>query len=172
MNQQNDNKLVSEELAAFEKEKLSRRSALGRLGFLAGAAAVTALTSDELLRKVGERLSQFSGDSDVARQVAREFQAAGVALASPSDPCSGCFSGCTNTVGFQCQPCSMSCGSNTAKHIPKNCSSNSSSCNECCAEQKAVCDFACNQYLGNQTKYDQCRFLCGVANSECTRSCP
>ncbi|MGC4045786.1 MAG: hypothetical protein QM758_18505 [Armatimonas sp.] len=111
MNQQNPNESASEKLAAFEKEKMSRRNALSRFGFLAGAAAVAALTSDELLRKVGDKLSQSSGDNKVAQQVAREFQAAGVALASPSDDitgCSGCIANCSGTTYKKCAACGNS----------------------------------------------------------------
>ena len=79
---------AAEKLAQFEKEKLSRRQALARFGFQAGAAAIAALTADELLRKVGKEMQRRAGDNKVAQQVAREFQQAGVAnaLAIVPDP--------------------------------------------------------------------------------------
>jgi hypothetical protein len=98
---------ASEALKAFENEKMDRRRALGRIGFLAGAAAVAALTSDELLRKVGDRLAQNAGDNQVAQQVAKEFQAAGMAFAVPF--CSGCMSNCVATATHKCINCDVPC---------------------------------------------------------------
>jgi hypothetical protein len=76
-------------LEQIEAERLSRRQALGRIGFLAGASAVAALTSDELLRKVGAEMQKRAGDNQIANAVAKEFQNAGVAFA-------------TIPVGFSC----------------------------------------------------------------------
>jgi hypothetical protein len=82
---------ATEKLAQFEKEKLSRRQALARIGFQAGAAAIAALTADELLRKVGIEMRKRAGDNKVAQQVAKEFQQAGVASALPPAPtCAHC----------------------------------------------------------------------------------
>ncbi|MGC4045789.1 MAG: hypothetical protein QM758_18520 [Armatimonas sp.] len=147
MNQQNPNESASEKLAAFEKEKMSRRNALSRFGFLAGAAAVAALTSDELLRKVGDKLSQSSGDNKVAQQVAREFQAAGVALASPSDDitgCSGCISPCN---GGSFQKC-VACGD--------------TSNNYCDGKQRKV-DRPCSE-VGELFGRDRCKECCEARN--------
>ena len=77
---------VAEERAQFEKEKLSRRQALARIGFQAGAAAIAALTADELLRKVGKEMQRRTKDHKVAQQVAKELSNAGVAFAAPP-PC-------------------------------------------------------------------------------------
>ncbi|WP_394794056.1 hypothetical protein [Armatimonas sp.] len=72
---------AAEKLAQMEKEKLTRRQALARFGFQAGAAAIAALTADDLLRAVGKEMKQRAGDNKVAQQVAREFHDAGVAYA-------------------------------------------------------------------------------------------
>jgi hypothetical protein len=72
---------AAEKLAQMEKEKLTRRQALARFGFQAGAAAVAALTADELLRKVGTEMQRRAGDNRVAQQVAKELNGAGVAFA-------------------------------------------------------------------------------------------
>ena len=74
---------ATEKLAQFEKEKLSRRQALARIGFQAGAAAIAALTADDLLRKVGKEMQRRAGDNKVVEQVAKEFQQAGMANAVP-----------------------------------------------------------------------------------------
>ena len=76
---------VAEERAQFEKEKLSRRQALARIGFQAGAAAIAALTADELLRKVGKEMQRRASDNKVAQQVAKELNNAGVAFAIPAE---------------------------------------------------------------------------------------
>ena len=75
-------KKAKKSLEQIEAEKLSRRVALGRIGFLAGASAVAALTSDELLRKVGAEMQRRAGDNKVVNQVAKEFQGAGIAVAA------------------------------------------------------------------------------------------
>ncbi len=78
---------ATEKLAQFEKEKLSRRQALARIGFQAGAAAIAALTADELLRKVGKEMQRRASDNKVAQQVAKELEQSGVASAQFFDPC-------------------------------------------------------------------------------------
>ena len=94
---------AAQKLAQFEKEKLTRRQALAKFGFQAGAAAVAALTADELLRKVGKEMQRRAEDNKVAQQVAKEFQQAGVAFAE-----SGCYSACTvaraNSILYSCTP--------------------------------------------------------------------
>jgi hypothetical protein len=75
----------SESLSSAEKAKLTRRQALARFGFQAGAAAVAALTADDLLRKVGEEMQKRAGDSEVANAVAKEFKNAGVVFADVAD---------------------------------------------------------------------------------------
>jgi hypothetical protein len=77
-------------LARLEQEKMTRRQALGRLGFLAGAAAVSALTVDELTRKVGQEMSRRAGDNKIVAQVAKEFENAGIANAGTRLACSVC----------------------------------------------------------------------------------
>jgi hypothetical protein len=71
---------------SYERQAMTRRQALGRLGFLAGAAAVAALGVDDLTRLVGKEMERRVGDDKTARKVAQEFSNAGVAFASPSEP--------------------------------------------------------------------------------------
>ncbi|WP_395089076.1 hypothetical protein [Armatimonas sp.] len=106
---------AAEKLAQFEKEKLSRRQALARFGFQAGAAAVAALTADDLLRKVGKEMQRRAGDNKIALQVAKEFQEAGIAFATPptcEDCCTKYWSdylACTQAL----TTCLANAGSNT-----------------------------------------------------------
>lgn len=96
---------AAEKLEQFEKEKLSRRQALAKFGFQAGAALVATLTADDLLRAVGKEMRKRAGDNKVAQQVAKEFQQVGVAFAE-----SGCYSACTvaraNSILYSCTPLS------------------------------------------------------------------
>ncbi|MGC4046327.1 MAG: hypothetical protein QM758_21260 [Armatimonas sp.] len=68
-------------LEQIETERMNRRQALGRIGFLAGMSAVAAMTSDELLRRVGHEIQKRSSDGQIINAVAKEFQSAGVVLA-------------------------------------------------------------------------------------------
>jgi hypothetical protein len=70
-----------EKLAEFQAQKMTRRQALGRFGFLAGAAAVAALSVDELTRLAGNEMSRRAAGNKAVEQVAKELQNAGVAEA-------------------------------------------------------------------------------------------
>jgi hypothetical protein len=72
---------AAEKLEQFEKEKLTRRQALARFGFQAGATLVATLTADDLLRAVGKEMKQRAGDNKVAQQVAKELSNAGMVSA-------------------------------------------------------------------------------------------
>jgi hypothetical protein len=99
---------AAEKLAQFEKEKLTRRQALARFGFQAGAAAVAALTADDLLRAVGKEMRNRAGDNKVAQQVASEFEKAGMAhaLAIPvCDENGGCTACITALRNYNHQHC-------------------------------------------------------------------
>jgi hypothetical protein len=95
----------AEKLASLEKAKLTRRQALSKLGFQAGAAAVAALTADELLRKVGQVMQQHAGDNRVAQQVAKEFQQAGVAFAIPPGSSCSCVPTNNPDAWWMCVTC-------------------------------------------------------------------
>lgn len=91
-----------------EQEKMTRRAALRKLGFGAGVAAFGLLGVDDFARMVGQRLERMAGDSKVAAQVAKEFQSAGIALASiPYYPYSQtpCCSHCTNQEKIDLDKC-------------------------------------------------------------------
>jgi hypothetical protein len=78
---------IVEAKSSYEQQAMTRRQALGRLGFLAGAAAVAALGVDDLTRLVGRKMERMTGDNETARKVAQEFSNAGVAFAGPSHNC-------------------------------------------------------------------------------------
>jgi hypothetical protein len=89
-----------EKLAEFEAQKMTRRQALGRFGFLAGAAAVAALSVDELTRMAGNEMSRRAQGNKAVEQVAKELQNAGIAHAVPAcasyGPTEQCYTCCYN----------------------------------------------------------------------------
>ncbi|MCX6369365.1 MAG: hypothetical protein NTX57_22055 [Armatimonadetes bacterium] len=112
----------SESLSSAEKAKLTRRQALARFGFQAGAAAVAALTADDLLRKVGEEMQKRAGDSEVANAVAKEFKNAGIAFATEAEPSDPVYPPCT---GYQI----------VCKNSPNR--------NACCELRRVECQAQC-----------------------------
>lgn len=91
-----------------EREKLTRRAALRKLGFGAGLAAFSLLGVDDFARMVGQRMQRMAGDNKVAQAVAKEFQESGVAFAAFSNPsgtiCQSDYdrSGCSSTTVGKC----------------------------------------------------------------------
>lgn len=83
---------VTEAREKFEAAKLTRRQALSKVGLRFGAAALFALSIDDLARVAAAKLQEHAGDNRIANEVAREFKNAGVAFADPSGrpPCSNC----------------------------------------------------------------------------------
>lgn len=82
-----------------EQERLTRRTALRKLGFGAGLSAFMLLGVDDLARMVGTKMVQTAHDNKTAEQIAREFQSAGVAMADTS------ASGTGGGVNPACQKC-------------------------------------------------------------------
>ncbi len=77
-------------LERFERERLSRRRALKKLGVTAAMATFAMFSVDDLAHMVGAAMKQQAGDSKIAEQIAREFQSAGIAFAGgPSGPTAG-----------------------------------------------------------------------------------
>lgn len=126
-----------------EQERITRRSALRKLGFGAGLAAFSLLGVDDFARMVGQRMERMAGDNKVATQVAREFQQAGIALASPnpSNPCPDCTPEC----GCACKDCTSAC-----------------TC------QGQICENRCPKGSAG----DICRGRCGTTVTNCSLNCP
>jgi hypothetical protein len=112
-------------LEQINAEAMSRRQALGRIGFLAGATAIAALTSDELFRKVGAEMQKRTGDNKVVEQVAKEFRDAGVAFA-------------TDPVGTTATPDPTGCWTPACDNACNN-SGQIGFCLHCCACKKCAC---------------------------------
>ncbi|GAB4462898.1 MAG: hypothetical protein OHK0029_30600 [Armatimonadaceae bacterium] len=150
-------------LAAFEQEKMTRRSLLGRFGFRAAAAAVAAFTADDLLRAVSREMERRAGDSEVAHTVVREFREAGVAFASPSGGGGNCPGGCNcnETDPNKIKEC---CGGGTnAEGVSsgKWCKDNrgNQSCAQCC-QSMLTGDGFCKDWADPAFAMDNCTDFC------------
>jgi hypothetical protein len=145
---------AAQKLAQMEKEKLTRRQALARFGFQAGAAAVAALTADELLRKVGKDMQRRAGDNKVAQQVAKELSNAGVVSAAAATPfCENKPSGLAGCLGADTGPYCRSHNGNI------------SDCRKCCEDMYAMPTLVppalggpCCEFLSNRV---------GICQSSC-----
>jgi len=80
---------AAEALKKREAEKMSRRAVLAKVGLRFGAAAVMALSVDDLARKVTAAIATRNRDNAVAQRVANEFHNAGVAFADGPTTCDG-----------------------------------------------------------------------------------
>lgn len=106
----------------FERERLSRRQALKKFGITTGMAVFAMFSVDDLARMVGKAMQQRAGDNRIANQLAKEFQQAGIAMATTYtgascankdnyDDCVSCCdnacnsqTGCSNTcIGYACK---------------------------------------------------------------------
>jgi hypothetical protein len=155
---------IVEAKTSYEQQAMTRRQALGRLGFLAGAAAVAALGVDDLTRLVGKEMQKRAGDDKTARKVAQEFANAGVAFATPSGiawPCSGCLIGCwANNVDEECQSCGGWC-LGTARIVPIDCATRApSACWSCCNAKKTKCYVSGKPSSTCNDNYTLCLSLC------------
>lgn len=144
-----------------EQERMTRRAALRKLGFGAGMAAFALLGVDDFARMVGKRMERMTGDNKVAEQVAKEFQAMGVASADgppyyyPYYPYSPCVQ-CGNTKSDEYTAariafgnCNDKCPTNPTQAVPdpcgclcQNAKSTRAACIEdqkCCATNKCNC---------------------------------
>lgn len=160
-----ENLTLAEKRAKLENEKLTRRQALARFGFQAGAAAVAALTADDLLRKVGEELQRRSGDNKVVQQVAKELNSAGVAFAATATNCAlcGCSGSCDESSGiFKSMICTGTTAcTNDCVFCGLNCNSNDPNCGDCCQEKYDACVAA----------YGPNSAACDAKRLRCIRSC-
>ena len=105
----------------FERERLSRRQALKRLGMTSAMATFAMFSVDDLARMVGKAMQQRAGDNKVAGQIAQEFQKAGAVMAWGASG-SNCFA---NGAHYNC----TGCGGGYSVGI---CCSHATAKNACC----------------------------------------
>lgn len=106
-------------LERFERERLSRRQALKKLGVTTAMATFAMFSVDDLAHMVGQAMQQQAGDNKIANQIAKEFQKSGIVFAGagPSgcnlgtDPLSLCecdcnkkYTKCVGTAPIGCNP--------------------------------------------------------------------
>jgi hypothetical protein len=124
----------SEPTNMYEKQAMTRRQALGRLGFLAGASAIAALSVDDLARLAGREMERRAGDNKVARKVAQEFSNAGMAFAArPSCPAGSTGQGCIACAYYYAAGCRNN--QYPGYSNPVECCQNQ--CSKCCEKKNA-----------------------------------
>ena len=118
----------------FERERLSRRQALKKLGMTSAMATFALFSVDDLARMVGKAMQQRAGDNRIAGQLAKEFQQAGIALADlpPS----------YYQIGINC------------KYNHNSYGGNASSCSDCVTA-------GCAMYYGSGSPDTNCNFYAG-----------
>lgn len=66
----------------FEKERMTRRAALRKIGIMSGVAAVALLSTDDLARMAANQLQQHGETKAIGDKLAKDFRSAGVAFAA------------------------------------------------------------------------------------------
>ena len=134
----------------FERERLTRRQALKKFGMTSAMATFALFSVDDLARMVGAAMERQAKNSKIAEQVAKEFEAMGVASAYPSytnnDPnCVGCGSTkdakdtAARTVLGNCND---NCQTNPTLAVPDPCGclcQNAKSVLAACVEAQGCC---------------------------------
>lgn len=146
----------------IERERLTRRQALRKFGFGAGLSTFLLLGVDDLARMVGAKMQQMAGDNQVANQIAKEFQSAGIALASGP---SGCHNG---PSGGTCTGCD-------GMEAIDNCCQKSPDPDQCCVNV----GYAQPPSAQYQFQYNTCASCCTAMHSvdqqkrdACIKNCP
>ena len=114
----------------FERERFSRRQALKKFGMTSAMATFALFSVDDLARMVGKAMQQRAGDNEIAGQLAKEFQQAGMAHADLPPYYS--------QIGFIC------------RYQPNTYSNSSHNCSGCV-------DAGCAQYYGSGSVYYDCQ---------------
>ena len=101
----------------FENERMTRRGALRKFGFMAGMAVFATLSVDDLARIAAKKMQEQEATKGIGDTLAKEFRAAGVVLANddPGNPnpylsdCSGCTGYCIPDADYDCVDCPSTC---------------------------------------------------------------
>ncbi len=93
---------ISEALAQFEAEKLTRRRALKKFGITTGMAVFGMFAADDLARMVIKKMEEHKETQQIAEVVAQEFGNSGIAFANPVCAANGCS---TTQLTFNCNGC-------------------------------------------------------------------
>lgn len=111
---------VEAERARFENERMTRRAALRKFGFMAGLAAFATVSVDDLARVASKKLQENEMTKGIGDTLAKEFRMAGVALANPygGDPPPNPYNpyhpyppqDCGEDCLFKHEDCNRNCG--------------------------------------------------------------
>jgi hypothetical protein len=85
-----ENEKTETKLEKFEREQMSRRAALRKMGYTSALATLAMFGVDDVVRLVGQKMQMQARNNQVANIVAQEFANSGIALASPST-CQECY---------------------------------------------------------------------------------
>ena len=83
----------------LERDKITRRAALAKMGIRSAAAVFAAFTVDDLARVVTQKMAQNAHDNQIVNAVAEEFKNAGVAFADLPDTTS------IDPIAYNDKPC-------------------------------------------------------------------
>jgi hypothetical protein len=75
----------------LERERLSRREALKKIGITSAMATFALFSVDDLARIAGNALQRNSNDNRIAKQLASELRSAGLAFATGDSRCGGAY---------------------------------------------------------------------------------
>lgn len=146
---------LAAEREKLEADKMTRRSALRKMGLTSGAVFGMFFAVDDLARLAIKKLEEHRATREIANAVARDFRNVGIAFAGPSGgqlACSGCVAE-KYTQYSRCQSTMSNCDGNCNGLVgaaytscTNACQSSLSSCNASALSQAAGC---CSQYSCN-----------------------
>ena len=89
----------------WENERMTRRQALRKFGFTAGMTVFAALSVDDLARLASKKLQESEVTKGIGDTLAKEFHAAGVALANPIGGAPGYYATNPCAAGGNAEAC-------------------------------------------------------------------
>ena len=119
------------ERVRFENERMTRRRALRKFGFMAGMTVFATLSVDDLARIASKKLQDTEATKGIGDMLAKEFRSAGVAMANPygGDPPPNPYN------PYEPRP-------------PRDCGNSDCDCWCICDEEKTACDQWCYDNYG------------------------
>jgi hypothetical protein len=108
-------------LEKLEREQMTRRAALRKIGYTSALATFAMFGVDDVVRLVGQKMQHQARNNQVAEVVAKELRSAGVAMANTKSngPCAGCCSAPDNPDGSSTSICQDCCDNAIKDHNPE-----------------------------------------------------
>jgi hypothetical protein len=145
---------LAAEREKLEADKMTRRSALRKMGLTSGAVFGMFFAVDDLARLAIKKLEEHRATREIANSVAHDFRNVGIAFGVTGQQlaCSGCvaekytqYSRCTTSDNNCSYGCTGLVGQAQTDCL-SNCNASLSSCNASALSQAAGC---CSQYSCN-----------------------